>query len=219
MARGNPFWRLSLRTWRAPGVQEACIALQDRCGADVNLLLFCGWTGRSGRELDQTSLFAAISRVGAWQSAVVAPLRAARRALKQQHAGGAAAALALPFRRRLAALEVDLERAEQRLLAELAAEWPPVTPSMPPRGAIVMNLERYLAVLGKVVDARDADLVARIADGCAPRGKGACVCAASRDKAVGAQAPTEPALSRFAPVSQNSLRARRPLRSNKLRQE
>ena len=53
--RANPFWRFSLRTYRAPGVQEACLALQDRCGADVNLLLFCGWTGRDGRALDPAS--------------------------------------------------------------------------------------------------------------------------------------------------------------------
>lgn len=86
MRAANSFWRFSLRTWRAPGVQQACLALQERCGADVNLLLFCGWTGQQGRALDPDSLRLAISQVGAWQSEVIAPLRLARRGLKHQSA-------------------------------------------------------------------------------------------------------------------------------------
>ena len=60
----NAFWRFSLRTYRAPGVEAACLALQERCGADVNLLLFCGWVGREGRVLDEASLRSAVGRVG-----------------------------------------------------------------------------------------------------------------------------------------------------------
>ena len=92
--RVNPFWRFSLRTYRAPGVQDACLALQDRCGADVNLLLFCGWTGRDGRALDEGSLRSAVGRVGLWQSEVIAPLRLARRGLKRQAADAMTAELA-----------------------------------------------------------------------------------------------------------------------------
>ena len=149
MAAANPLWRFSLRTWRAPGVQEACIALQDQCGADVNLLLFCGWAGRRGHELDPGSLRLAISRVGAWQSAVVAPLRLARRGLKREAADSALAALAAPVRRRLLAIELELERVEQSLLAQLESQWPPPVPGSPPRHAIAANLARYLELLGR----------------------------------------------------------------------
>ena len=75
-----------------PGVQQACLALQERCGADVNLLLFCGWTGRGGRALDESVLRSAVDRVGRWQSEVIAPLRLARRGLKR-HAADAMMAL------------------------------------------------------------------------------------------------------------------------------
>ena len=52
----HPFWRFSLRVYRAAGVQQACLALQEDCGADVNLLLLCGWQGLDGRALDRRRL-------------------------------------------------------------------------------------------------------------------------------------------------------------------
>ena len=39
------FWDFSLEIYAKPGVAQACLALQDECGADVNLLLFCCWAG------------------------------------------------------------------------------------------------------------------------------------------------------------------------------
>ena len=33
----TPFWRFSLYFYRQAGVSDACIALQDDCGVDVNL--------------------------------------------------------------------------------------------------------------------------------------------------------------------------------------
>ena len=41
--RASPFWRFSLGFYRQPGVADACIALQDGCGVDVNILLFFLW--------------------------------------------------------------------------------------------------------------------------------------------------------------------------------
>ena len=162
----NPLWRFSLRTYRAEGVQEACLALQERCGADVNLLLFCGWCGRHGRLLDDADLRSAIDCVGAWQSGIVAPVRQARRALKQQLAGELAAALALPLRRRLAAIELELERAEQALLADLYSRWPAVVAAQPPQQAIAANLASYLSKLAVLPQAQDEAHVACLAEAC-----------------------------------------------------
>ena len=44
----TPFWRFSLHFYRSVGVADACIALQDDCGVDVNLLLFLLWLRRRG---------------------------------------------------------------------------------------------------------------------------------------------------------------------------
>ncbi|HWP12929.1 MAG TPA: TIGR02444 family protein [Ramlibacter sp.] len=144
----NPFWRFSLRVYRLPGVEQACLALQDRCGADVNLLLFCGWAGREGRTLDRPTLLSAIACVGDWQSQVVAPLRLARRGLKRQEALGKAGALAPPLRKRFLALELALERIEQSSLAEVALQWKAPARRMPAREAVPANLACYLELLG-----------------------------------------------------------------------
>jgi uncharacterized protein (TIGR02444 family) len=164
--RANPFWRFSLRTYRAPGVQEACLALQDRCGADVNLLLFCGWVGRDGRALDAGSLRSAVGRVGQWQSEVIAPLRLARRGLKRQLADAAVGELATPLRKRVLALELQLECVEQTLLAGLAVQWPQPVPKLPARQAIANNLAGYLQLLGETVGPDEVAHLARIAQAC-----------------------------------------------------
>ena len=48
----TPFWRFSLHFYRQPGVSDACIALQDGCGVDVNLLLFLLWLADEGQLLE-----------------------------------------------------------------------------------------------------------------------------------------------------------------------
>jgi uncharacterized protein (TIGR02444 family) len=167
----NPFWRYSLRIWRIPGVEEACLALQERCGADVNLLLFCGWTGQQGRQLDRRALKSAISRVGAWQSDVIVPLRLARQGLKRQREGAAAALPAQGLRKRLAALELDLERVEQALLADLATQWAAAPLAKPPQQTIAASLACYLGLLAKPAGSPELAHVARIADACAQRSR------------------------------------------------
>jgi uncharacterized protein (TIGR02444 family) len=166
--RANPFWRFSLRTYRDPGVQQACLALQERCGADVNLLLFCAWTGRDGRALDRPALLSAMTRVGRWQSEVIAPLRLARRGLKHQAAAGPAAALALPLRKRVAALELDMERVEQLLLAELALQWAAPAQLLLRRQAISANLACYLDLLGQAAGPDQVANLACITEACSP---------------------------------------------------
>ncbi len=52
----NPFWDFSLAVWGREAVEPACLALQERHGIDVNVLLFCGWAGRRGRALDAAVL-------------------------------------------------------------------------------------------------------------------------------------------------------------------
>lgn len=167
--KANPFWRWSLRVYRAPGVQEACLALQDRCGADVNLLLFCGWVGLTGRALDQRLLRQAAACVGRWQAEVVAPLRAVRRTLKHGGSKASTAASALALRRRIAVLELEAESVEQTLLFELAGRWPrPARPKQPPT-AVAASLGRYLAALPGVPGALlppDPRHLATLVDAC-----------------------------------------------------
>ena len=78
---GSPFWRFSLRYYRQPGVGEACIALQDGAGIDVNLLLFLLWQASQGRTFAVADVADLERRIGAWRDMTVVPLRQVRRAL------------------------------------------------------------------------------------------------------------------------------------------
>lgn len=118
----SPLWDYALGLYAAPGVEAAVLALQDRRGADVNLLLFACWLGATGRRLDPGRLAAVRAEAEAWQSELVRPLRAARRALKRRLAGldpGLRPPLAAA-RGGLARVELALERGELLMLEALA---------------------------------------------------------------------------------------------------
>ncbi len=75
-------WEFAVRTYRTPGVPDACLTLQNRYGADVNMLLYCCWiSGRLGAFPPE--LFArAIEFSSEWASKTVIPLRSARTWMK-----------------------------------------------------------------------------------------------------------------------------------------
>lgn len=163
----NAFWSYSLRIYRVAGVAEACLALQEDWGADVNLLLYCCWLGQAGRALDKRSLRKAVTAVSRWQAEVIKPLRQARRTLKKPP-DGVPVEWAGQLRKRIGALELNLEYLEQRLLTDAAQALPPAKHSQPPGTATVASLNRYLALLG--VPTGQADIqVAIILDACCRR--------------------------------------------------
>lgn len=111
---GAGFWAYSLALYGRPGVAEACLALQDRFGADVNLLLLGFWRAHRGfigwapGELDRAQAAAAPV------NAVLQPLRQARRALKALQADEPAA---VKLYEDAKALELQLEQVAQAWLA------------------------------------------------------------------------------------------------------
>ena len=64
MSDGNPLWEFSLEFYAQPGVASACLALQDRCGVDVNVLLLMCWCGLQGVCIDSASLARLLSDSG-----------------------------------------------------------------------------------------------------------------------------------------------------------
>jgi uncharacterized protein (TIGR02444 family) len=75
-------WRFSLSFYARPGVSEALIALQDRAGFDVNLMLFALWLGVSGRSLTKEELAITDQIAQPIRADIVEPLRALRRKLR-----------------------------------------------------------------------------------------------------------------------------------------
>jgi uncharacterized protein (TIGR02444 family) len=118
---GSPFWRFSLAFYRRPGVAEACIALQEESGIDVNLLLFLLWHAAQRRRLAVAEIAALEEKIGAWREAAVIPLRAIRRALKAPP-GLIEAGTAEAFRNRIKAVELEAERLQQEAMYEFARE-------------------------------------------------------------------------------------------------
>jgi uncharacterized protein (TIGR02444 family) len=121
--QGSPFWRFSLKLYRAPGVADACIALQEGAGVDVNLLLFLLWQAQERRAFTAAEVTALDGRIGPWRDAAVIPLRNVRRALKSPPAL-VKGATAEAFRTRIKAVELEAERLQQEAMYELAGALP-----------------------------------------------------------------------------------------------
>ncbi|MCM0019982.1 MAG: TIGR02444 family protein [Tagaea sp.] len=107
-ARAADLWGFAVALYARPGVAEACLALQDRHGADIPLLLAIVWHAERGRGAPDLRRWRAVS--AAWRDAAVLKLRGLRRALKGR-------AEWEKLRTRIKRLELAAERAQ---LAELA---------------------------------------------------------------------------------------------------
>ena len=114
----DPFWSFSLAVYDAPGVAAECLALQDRSGIDVNVLLFCAWLGATRKSVLRLEDFAAIeAAVQPWRDTVIHPMRGVRRDIKAMPDSTNNDVAAL--RKDAAALELRAEQIEQAMLYRL----------------------------------------------------------------------------------------------------
>ncbi|MBI1180373.1 MAG: TIGR02444 family protein [Alphaproteobacteria bacterium] len=137
MNPAQSLWRFSLDLYGQPGMEAACLDLQERFGADVNLVLYCLWRGR----LSGPELVAADTAVRRLRDDITVPLRRMRRALARQ--GGEAA-----LRESIKQAELEAERLEQALLQDLSPDRGPAG-----NGAAVAHLRLYAGLLGCPEDA------------------------------------------------------------------
>lgn len=114
------FWGFSLDRYGRPGAAAICLAMQDRGGVDVNLLLFCLWRGQEGSALSAEEI-AALDGAGAgeWRDTVIRPLRLARRAMKAPPAAFDPVETER-LRATLKRVEIESERLQQRALTDAA---------------------------------------------------------------------------------------------------
>lgn len=153
-AMGDAFWRFSLAFYRRDGVASACLRLQDEGGWDVNLVLFCLWTGFARGAASPSALQAVLDLSAAWREAAVAPIRAVRRRLKTGLTATGAARLEIEtFREKVKRLELEAEERQQRALAPFAA----TAASPAGRGAATALIQRSAALLGQETDPLTGD--------------------------------------------------------------
>lgn len=110
------FWEFSLAVYSKPSVPEACLELQDKFGADVNIALFMLWVADQGRRLSAEDIGRVNNLIAGWQNDVVRPLRVARRFLKAPAAEWQLEETAA-LRARIKADELEAERLQQYAMA------------------------------------------------------------------------------------------------------
>ena len=143
----TPFWQFSLHFYRQAGVAEACIALQDECGVDVNLLLFLLWLAAGRRQLSAANVKDLDAAVRDWRQLTIVPIRDVRRKLK-----GAATLVEAnkqeAFRTKIKAIELEAERLQQEALySRSLSRSAPLGSEAVPAVAARANLAAYEQVL------------------------------------------------------------------------
>ena len=149
----NPFWDFSIAVYRHPGIADACIALQEKLGIDVNVLLYFAWLGSAhGCTLGADQIAAVVDYASGWHDGVVRPLRALRTAMKGD-AKGAPAAAAERLRAQIKSAELNAERIEQEML--YAARPKVEGSSATSLEAARANIASYFQRLGVAADSAD----------------------------------------------------------------
>lgn len=155
---GKGFWDFSVSLYQRPGVEAALLALQDEDGLDVSLVLFCLYAAMRGEALTEEHIDA-MRRIGTvCGRGVVAPLRAARRALKPLAPEGTEAGA---LRGEVKRIELAAERVMQ---AELEALVPAARGVPGDRGLAERNLAAWLRAGGLAMAGPRTERLAAVLD-------------------------------------------------------
>jgi uncharacterized protein (TIGR02444 family) len=158
----TPFWRFSLSFYRQTGVSDACIALQDGCGVDVNLLLFLIWLASEGRQLAPDDVKRLDDQVRSWRELTIIPIRDTRRKLKGAvtlvEAGKQEA-----FRNKVKAVELEAEQLQQEALYNFTKSGPVGTQGSP-QAAARANVAAYERAAGASFPKGAVDLLVNAFD-------------------------------------------------------
>jgi uncharacterized protein (TIGR02444 family) len=151
----NDFWRFSLAVYGQNGVAEECLAMQEATGLDVNVLLFCAWTGVQSIVLSSADIEAASSSVAIWQDSVVRPLRSVRQYMKPLEDDVIGS-----LRARVKDLEIEAERVEQSILFAYSRGIQSPRSGADRRSATIQNVQKYIEMKSGPQPARSTELSA-----------------------------------------------------------
>ncbi len=169
------FWDFSVRTYGVSGVSQACLALQDERGVDVNMMLYCIWIGATRGVFNEQLYRAAMDYSHDWAAHVVRPLRAARTWMKSEgcRREGAPAESCMSVRKRIKAVELEAEKLQQDALESFALDQDGEPEKNNQVIAAVENIKRYFADIEVHLDNRvcqnSAIVVGAAIDGASPQ--------------------------------------------------
>ena len=188
-----PAWDFIVALHGRPVVREACLALQDRRGADVIVLLALVHDASCGAAPPgEDRLRRALARIAPWRDAAVLPLRALRRSLKDwrfapvpaddEPAGdGASAGEAEAARQAVGAAERAAERAALSAFVR-AMEGAASGTGEDDRLAVASrSIATYWRIAGFAQDGADRDSLATILAQAFPEHAGRAASAVERD--------------------------------------
>ena len=161
MNRENPLWEFVTWAYAQPGVEKACLALQNRLGVDINIALFCAWLAYRGTGTSSLAKYlgAALKLSRDWQKSLVEPLRACRNNLKDlldnSAMAGADRVAAGALRDRVKQCELDMEQLQTLALYTLVNAGVDEGVARPPaeqKDDALNNLTVYFAATGVKLD-------------------------------------------------------------------
>lgn len=163
MTRLDPgaFWEFSLAYYSRESVAAACLSLQNRRGADVNILLLCCWLGTLGFKVEEQALKAAIAAVEDWRRDVLEPLRAVRRAAADRFPE-LAKGDRQSIKHGMLSVELDCERVAQEKIADAASGLIAPVPESNPRDIAGAALESYFGLFIGAPEPQDNDDLAAL---------------------------------------------------------
>jgi uncharacterized protein (TIGR02444 family) len=159
----TPFWRFSLKFYGQSGVSDACIALQDGCGVDVNLLLFLFWLASERQALSPDEVKKLDATIKSWRELTIVPIRDTRRKLK-----GAKTfvdpAKQEALRDKVKAVELEAEKLQQEALYAFTQSGPLGKPAEPPAAARG-NVAAFERAMGATFPKASVDVLVNAFDG------------------------------------------------------
>ena len=128
VAKGNPLWKFATWAYNEPDVEKACLALQNRLGANVTMVMFCLWLAQRGTPGGHLARYlgAAIKLAHDWQRLFVEPLRTCRHNFKDfivnTDMGGGETVAANGLRDRILQAELDMEQLQMMAMFYLVID-------------------------------------------------------------------------------------------------
>lgn len=145
----NSFWSFSLSFYSETEVKKACLDLQERFDADVNMLLFLLYQAGQGKRLSEAEINRIDQLVHPWRSGIIRHIRAARNNLKQPN-DHLTVDEKNTFKSQLMATELQAEKLQQSMLETLEIECIVAAP----KTAAQLNLDAY----AKMINCEQRDL-------------------------------------------------------------
>ena len=159
----TPFWRFSLKYYGQAGVSDACIALQDGCGIDVNLLLFLFWLASERQALSADEVKKLDATIKSWRELTIIPIRDTRRKLKGAKTS-VDPAKQEALRDKVKAVELEAEKLQQEALYAFTQSGPLGKPAEPPAAARG-NVAAFERAMGASFPKASVDVLVNAFDG------------------------------------------------------